>query len=109
MPGMPSPYRFNNGLSLRELPWDPALAYRALTDPTAVDFFTVPHCCGAVGGRAFGGDGMSCLRGHVDAGEASRATVVTGSHARGTVVRSPAVVGNWMVVVFFHSPSLNGL
>jgi len=38
---MPSPYGLminerNNGLLLRKSPWDPALTYRALTDPTAV-------------------------------------------------------------------------
>jgi len=38
-----SPFGLSNGLSLRESPWDPALTYRALTDPTAVGFFTAPH------------------------------------------------------------------
>jgi len=32
------PYGLSNGLSLRESPWDPALTYRALTDPTAAVF-----------------------------------------------------------------------
>jgi len=36
------PLGLSNGLSLRESPWDPALTYRALTDLTAVDFFTAP-------------------------------------------------------------------
>jgi len=35
-----TPCGLSNGLSLRESPWDPALTYRALTDPTAVDFCT---------------------------------------------------------------------
>gem|GEM_PF-1955217 len=43
--GMPpfglSPDWRNNGLSLRESPWDPALTYRALTDPTAVPIFFI--------------------------------------------------------------------
>jgi len=34
------PNERNNGLSLCESRWDPALTYRALTDPTAVDSFT---------------------------------------------------------------------
>jgi len=38
-----APSGLSNGLSLRESPWDPALTYRALTDPTAVAFFTVPQ------------------------------------------------------------------
>jgi len=45
-----SPNKRNNGLSLRESPWDPALTYRALTDPTAVDSFTGPYCRGSDGG-----------------------------------------------------------
>jgi len=40
-----TPCGLSNGLLLRKSPWDPALTYRALTDPTAVGFFTAPLGC----------------------------------------------------------------